>query len=167
MKKLILMTTMAVAVLCMGTSCKSNKQSMKNLYEQALEQDPAAAVQEVAPAQVSTTATTTKPATTSKPSNDRSERVTVVNSAEAGWLKAYNVVVGTFGQLTNAEGMKNKMQSRGYSAFLVRNEAGMYRVVAGGYDTREQAEPVRDAIRANFPGEAGTCADAWLLIPKQ
>lgn len=166
MKKITLTISVLLATLALNTGCKSNKQSMKNLYEQAVEQDAASAVQEVTPAPV-TPAVPVTPATPSKPANDRTERVTVVNSSEAGLLKAYNIIVGTFGQLTNAEGMKNKMQSRGYNAFLVKNTAGMYRVVAAGYDTREQAEPVRDTLRANFPDEAGTCADAWLLIPQQ
>lgn len=154
----------ALAVALAVTGCKSNKKSMQSLYEQAVDQDAATAVTEVEPA---TPAPPAKPTAPSVPIKDRTERVTPVNSAEADLLKNFNVVVGSFGQMTNAEGMKRKMDGRGYKAFIVKNEAGMYRVVAGGYDTRDSAESVRDAIRAAYPAEVGTCAEAWLLIPQR
>jgi len=48
----------------------------------------------------------------------------------------------------------------------VQNEAGLYRVVAGGYDTRAQAVSVRDNIRSTYANDdPGTCPAAWLLIP--
>ena len=97
---------------------------------------------------------------------DRQEKVTLVNQADAGLLKDYNVVVGAFGNKTNAENFKAKMAGRGYNAFLVQNAAGMYRVVAGGYDTREQAVQVRDNIKTTYANDdPGTCPTAWLLIP--
>ncbi|MBO7379119.1 MAG: SPOR domain-containing protein [Bacteroidales bacterium] len=48
--------------------------------------------------------------------------------------------------------------SRGYYAFLVQNTSGMYRVVAGSFDTREAATAVRDIIRSTYSSEQGTCA---------
>jgi cell division protein FtsN len=155
MKKNFLMAA-AIIVACAFVGCKSNQKSMQSLYEQATEQETAAAVQEVAPV------TPTRQAfSTATKTSDRTERVTTLNSADAGLLKDYNVIVGSFGQLTNAEATKNKMISRGYNSFIVRNEAGLYRVVAGRYDTRDAAESVRDAIRST------DVPDAWLLIPQR
>lgn len=96
---------------------------------------------------------------------DRQEKVKLVNDTDNGLLRDYNVVVGSFGSKENAENMKRKMAGRGYNAFLIQNESGMYRVVAGGYDSREDALSVRDDIRTTYSTEQGTCAEAWLLIP--
>lgn len=160
MKKHLLIAGVLLATLTI-TGCKSNQKSMQSLYEQATEQDVATAVEEIAPVRPSTPAKPSAPAP-----KDRTERVTPVNSSDAGLLKAYNVVVGSFSQLTNAEAMKTKMKDRRFNAFLVKNESGMLRVIAGGYDTREEAESVRDAIRGAYSTETGTCAEAWLLIPQ-
>lgn len=157
-----LLFALALAATVALTGCKSNKKSMQSLYEQAIDQDTADAVTEVATA---TPAPQAKPAAPAP--KDRSERVTTINNEDAELLKNFNVIVGSFGQMTNADGMKQKMDGRGYKAFIVKNEAGMFRVVAGGYDTRESAESVRDAIRATYPSEVGTCAEAWLLIPQR
>ncbi len=157
MKKNLLMAS-AIVVAMTFVGCKSNQKSMQSLYEQAKEQETAAAVEEVSPV----TTTVTRPAsTTPVKATDRTERVSTLNSSDAALLKDYNVVVGSFGQLTNAEATKNKMSGKGYNSFIVRNDQGLYRVVAGGYDTRDAAESVRDAIRnTDVP-------DAWLLIPQR
>lgn len=156
MKKTLLMAVAILAAVTM-TSCKSQK----TLSEAATVAEPAAEVQEVAPI----TYTTPKRSTPVVQAGDRQEKVKTVNSADSGLLKDYNVIVGSFGSKENAENMKNKMVGRGYKAFLVQNESGMYRVVAGGYDNRSDATSVRDDIRSTYPTEQGTCAEAWLLIP--
>lgn len=153
MKKNLMIVMAAVAAMA-ATGCKTQK----TYVEAATVASPAQQVEEVT--------TVTRPVTvreTPKPqAGDRQEKVTVVGD---GMLKDYNVVVGSFGKKENADGMVKKMTGRGYQSFIVQNEAGMYRVVAGSYDTREAATPVRDRIRSTYADEAGTCAEAWLLIP--
>lgn len=156
MKKMLLMAAAIVAAVTM-TSCKSQK----TLSEAATVAEPSQ-VQEVAAPISYTTPKRTAPTVQA---GDRQEKVKIVNSADSGLLKDYNVIVGSFGSKENAENMKNKMVGRGYKAFLVQNESGMYRVVAGGYDNRADATSVRDDIRSTYPTEQGTCAEAWLLIP--
>lgn len=157
MKKTLLMAVAIVAALSM-TGCKSNK----TLTQAATVAEPASEVQEVAPISYTTPKRTTPVAQ----AGDRQEKVTLVNQADAGLLKDYNVVVGAFGNKANAENFKAKMAGRGYNAFLVQNASGMFRVVAGGYDTREQAVQVRDNIRSTYANDdPGTCPAAWLLIP--
>lgn len=161
MKKLLLMATAIVLTVGMTTSCKSQK-----TLADATTVATAGDVAEVAPIQYTNNRTTQ---TAEKPvvmAGDRQEHVTVVD-ANSSMLKNYNVIVGSFGSKANAEGMKNKMISRGYTAFIVQNDKQMFRVVAGGYDTREAATSVRDIIRNTYPTETGTCAEAWLLIPEQ
>ena len=157
MKKTLLMAVAIVAALTMS-SCKSKK----TLSDAATVAEPSAQVQEVA---APITYTTPKRTTPTVQAGDRQEKVKIVNSSDNGLLKDYNVIVGSFGSKDNVENMKNKMIGRGYKAFLVQNESGMYRVVAGGYDSRSDAMSVRDDIRSTYSTEQGTCADAWLLIP--
>lgn len=157
MKKTLLMAAAIVAAVAM-TSCKSQK----TLSDAATVAEPSAEVQEVSAPITYTTPKRTAPVAQK---GDRQEKVRIVNASDNGLLKDYNVVVGSFGSKENAENMKNKMVGRGYKAFLVQNESGMYRVVAGGYDSRPDAMSVRDDIRSTYPTEQGTCAEAWLLIP--
>ena len=158
MKKTLVMAVAIVAALSM-TSCRSSK----NLSDAAVVASPTTTqVQEVEPI----TYTTPKRTTPVAQAGDRQEKVTVVNSGDAALLKDYNVVVGAFSNKTNAENFKNKMRQRGYNSFLVQNASGLYRVIAGGYDTREQAVNVRDNIKATYANDdPGTCPAAWLLIP--
>ena len=146
MKKTLLMAFAIVAAVAM-TGCKSSK----TLSDAATVASPTEEVKEVEPITYTTPTRTTT-------------RTTPV--AQAGDRKDYNVVVGAFSNKTNADNFKAKMVSRGYNAFLVQNEAGLYRVVAGGYDTRAQAVSVRDNIRSTYANDdPGTCPAAWLLIP--
>lgn len=162
MKKTLIMALAIVAALGMS-SCKGSK----NLSDSKLVANPAQEVSEVQPI----TYTTPKrdnntPSAPVVQAGDRQERVTVVDSRDAALLKDYNVIVGAFGNKGNADNFKAKMISRGYNAFLVQNPQGLYRVVAGGYDSRQQAVSVRDNIRATYANDdPGTCPAAWLLIP--
>lgn len=162
MNKVFMMAGAIVLAVAM-TGCKSQN----TLSQTAAVADPAAA-EEVTPVQyVTKTAPAEEaPAPVVMP-GDRQEKVTVVDSKSDVSLKDYNVVVGSFGSKANADNMKATMASRGYNAFLVQNAAGMYRVVAGSFDTREAATSVRDIIRNTYPTEKGTCAEAWLLIPER
>jgi len=162
MNKFLLMASAIVVAVAM-TGCKSQN----TLAQAATISDPAAA-EEVAPVQyVNKEAPAEEaPAPIVMP-GDRQEKVTVVDNTDNSMLKDYNVIVGSFGSKNNADNMKATMSSRGYNAFLVQNAAGMYRVVAGSFGTREAATTVRDIIRNTYPTEKGTCAEAWLLIPER
>jgi cell division protein FtsN len=93
-----------------------------------------------------------------QPVNDnvpvRQERLTIVNG---GGLKAFSVVVGSFGVKANAEGLQRTLVNSGYSAQVAYNQdRNMYRVIASTYDTKQDAIISRDNLSANYPG-------AWLL----
>lgn len=162
MKKTLLMAVAIVAAVAF-TGCKSTK----TLSEAATVASPTEDVKEVEPITYTTPTRTTTTRTNPVPqAGDRQEKVSVVNSDDAGLLKDYNVVVGAFSNKSNADNFRAKMVNRGYNAFLVQNESGLYRVVAGGYDTRAQAVNVRDNIRSTYANDdPGTCPAAWLLIP--
>ena len=74
-----------------------------------------------------------------------------------GGLKAFSVVVGSFGVKANAEGLQRTLVNSGYSAQVAYNQdRNMYRVIASTYDTKQDAIISRDNLSANYPG-------AWLL----
>ena len=162
MKKTLVMALSIFAVLSM-TSCRGSK----TLSEASTVANPAAQqVQEVQPIVYTTPQRNQdRPAPVAQ-AGDRTEAVTVVNPGDAALLRDYNVVVGVFGSRANADNFRSLMVSRGYNSFLVQNAQGQYRVVAGGYDQREQAVQARDYIRTTYANDdPGTCPKAWILIP--
>ena len=84
----------------------------------------------------------------------RQERVSMVSG---NGLKAFSVVVGSFGLVSNAEGLQQRLRDAGYDAQIVKNEdRNMYRVIAATFDNKADAARSRDQLRATY-------ADAWLL----
>ena len=159
-------------VLCAGfclalsmTSCKSSESAYKKAYEKAKQYDTQTAHQQTAPPATYEEPAVVAPVQT-RPANEvrrvdnydnvsvRSERVAVVSGSG---LKAYSVVVGSFGLQSNAEGLQQRLRNAGYDAQIVKNEdRNMYRVIAATFDNKADAARSRDQLRATY-------ADAWLL----
>lgn len=161
MKKFVIFAAALSAVAF--TSCKSKRA----LTDAAIVASPAQEVKEVSPItyRQQPQAQPTAPVVNSA-DKDRQEKVSVVNASDAALLRNYNVVVGAFSNINNANNFVAKMQQRGYQAFLVRNANGLYRVVADSYDYRDQAVASRDQIKTKYANDdPGTCPEAWLLIP--
>lgn len=152
MKKNLFMGLALLAAFSL-VGCKSSQSSYKKAYEKALAQEAQAQQQ---------TPVTVTPVQVQQPveqtpvdnSNLRKENLTVLNN---GTLKAYNVVCGSFGNLNNAQNLRNTLVERGYSAQIAQNENGMYRVIATSFDDRASAVNSRNDLRRTYP-------DAWLLL---
>ena len=158
--------TVLCAGLCLAlafTSCKSSESAYKKAYEKAKQYDTQTAQQQAQP--VETTTAVVSPVQT-RPANDtrvtdnadnvsvRQEKVAVISGSG---LKAYSVIVGSFGLLSNAEGLQQRLRDAGYDAQIVKNEdRNMYRVIAATFDNKADAARSRDQLRATY-------ADAWLL----
>ena len=156
--------TVLCAGLCLAlafTSCKSSESAYKKAYEKAKQYDtqtsqvtqPETSTAVVAPVQ-------TRPANDTRVTDNadnvsvRQERVSMVSGTG---LKAYSVVVGSFGLVSNAEGLQQRLRDAGYQAQIVKNEdRNMYRVIAATFDNKADAARSRDQLRATY-------ADAWLL----
>lgn len=161
-----------VATVCAGlvfASCSSSKESAyRKAYEKAkaqeqaqqaaqpVQQAPVQPVQQApvvtpmveSPAQQQTVVTNNNVAV-------RSERVSVINGSG---LKAYSVVVGSFGVRANAEGLQSTLKNAGYDAQVAYNqERNMYRVIVATFDTRESAVQCKQSLLGTYP-------DAWLLM---
>ena len=156
--------TVLCAGLCLAmamTSCKTSESAYKKAYEKAKQYDTAQpATQptiETAPVVAPVEA---KPATETKVVDNldnvsvRQESVSLVSGSG---LKAFSVVVGSFGVRANAEGLMQRLKEAGYDAQVVKNdEKNMFRVVASTFADKASAVASRDQIRASYP-------DAWLL----
>lgn len=156
MKKSIIVCATLCAALVFA-SCGTNKESAyRKAYEKARAQEQTTVVDQ--PQQ--TTTVVERPVTQTQTVDNydnvsvRQENVTLISGAG---LKAYSVVVGSFGLKTNAEGMQARLRSAGYSSQIVFNPSNnMYRVIASTFDSKSDAVRSRDAIRSQY-------ADAWLL----
>ena len=157
-------------VLCAGlclalgmTSCGTKESAYKKAYEKAKQYDTQTAQQAAQPVETSTAVVApvqTRPANSARVTDNadnvsvRQERVSMVSG---NGLKAYSVIVGSFGLVSNAEGLQQRLRDAGYQAQIVKNEdRNMYRVVAATFDNKADAARSRDQLRATYP-------DAWLL----
>ena len=150
--------SLATCVALSMVSCKSSESAYKKAYEKAKQQQTVtqAPVQETqTPAQPTTVAPVQTVTTTPVVTNEatRSENLTLVSGAG---LKAYSVVVGSFGVKAKAEALQKKLSAQGYAAQLATNPQGMYRVIASTFDDLNSAVQSRNALRSEF-------SDAWLL----
>ncbi|MBE6271846.1 MAG: SPOR domain-containing protein [Prevotella ruminicola] len=157
--------TVLCAGLCLAlamTSCKTNESAYKKAYEKAKQYDTAQQqAQQVAVETAPVVAPVeAKPATETQVVDNldnvsvRQESVSLVSGSG---LKAFSVVVGSFGVRANAEGLMQRLKNAGYDAQVVKNnDKNMYRVVASTFADKAAAAASRDQIRASYP-------DAWLL----
>lgn len=160
MKKTIFMGAALVAAVAM-TSCKGNESAYKKAYEKAQEQaavqTPAQTTTPVATTPVTTTPVATTPAT--PVDNNVSVRTESVSLVNGTGLKAYSVVVGSFGVQANAEALQKILKSEGNDAQIVKSPINMYRVIFSTHDDKASAAESRNKVRARF-------ADSWLLYNK-
>ena len=161
MKKIALMGFALTIVLGMS-SCKSGESAYKKAYEKAqAQQTNSTSITPVNSASsenkvVVTPVQTVTPATDYSNVTVRSEEVTLVNGTG---LKAYSVVVGSFGIQTNAIALQNKLTGQGYQAQVVKSPSNMYRVIISTHNDKISAAQSRDKVRSTY-------ADAWLLYQK-
>lgn len=163
MKKMMVLGA-AMCVALSFTGCKSSESAYKKAYEKAKAQEQTSTDNDDSNKQEAPVVALVE--TVQQPVNQapvvdnydnepvRRENVSVVNGAG---LKAYSVVVGSFGVKANAEGLQQRLQNAGYSAQVAFNSGNnMYRVVAATFDSKASAVQSRNQLRATY-------ADAWLL----
>lgn len=165
MKKYLLMGAAAAMVLAF-TSCKSSESAYKKAYEkaQAAQTTETQQQQDLVPVETTPvqTVTTTPTETVQEDYSNVSVRTEEVSFVSGAALKAYSVVVGSFGVQSNATTLAGKLQGEGYTPSVVKaNVNGMtyYRVVAGTSDSKGTAVALRNKLASRFNG-------AWLLYQK-
>ena len=140
-------------LICIGlcaamafTSCKSSESAYKKAYEKAKQYDTQTAQQE---AQAPATQEAVVAPVEARPANqaqvvDNLDNISVrqesVQVIHGNGLNAFSVVVGSFGLLSNAEGLYQRLRDAGYNAQVVKNEdKNMYRVVASSFAEKSAA----------------------------
>jgi cell division protein FtsN len=154
-------------LICIGlcaamafTSCKSSESAYKKAYEKAKQYDTQTAQQEAVAQEAVVAPVEAKPVTQAQVVDNLdniSVRQESVQLIHGNGLNAFSVVVGSFGLLSNAESLYQRLKDAGYDAQIVKNEdKNMFRVVASTYNDKGSAAASRDQLRATYP-------DAWLL----
>lgn len=161
MKKIVMMGFALAAAFAMS-SCKSGESAYKKAYEKAQAQQTATTTVTPVNSSEQKSQVAVTPVQTVTPVTDysnvtvRTEDVTLVNGTG---LKAYSVVVGSFGVQANAVALQNKLTGQGYQAQVVKSPSNMYRVIISTHNDKVSAAQSRDKVRATY-------ADAWLLYQK-
>lgn len=166
MKKTVLFGTAAIIALAMS-SCKSGESAYKKAYEKSQAQEAAAKPAEkpaetTAPVAVTPVETTTTTETTTTATPDYSNvsvRTEDVSLVAGSGLKAYSVVVGSFGIETNAVNLQSKLKEQGYDAQVAKSAENMYRVIISTHNEKAAAAQMRDKVISQYQG-------AWLLYKK-
>ena len=154
-------------LICIGlcaamafTSCKSDESAYKKAYEKAKQYDTQTAQQEAVSQEAVVAPVEAKPVTQAQVVDNLdniSVRQESVQLIHGNGLNAFSVVVGSFGLLSNAESLYQRLKDAGYDAQVVKNEdKNMYRVVASSFAEKSSAVSSRDQLRNTYP-------DAWLL----
>ncbi len=172
MKKYLIMCA-AMAVTLSFSSCglfnKGGKESAyKKAYEKALaaengtagSDDVTTAVTETTVIEEIPVAPVVSKNNTYEATADYSESIPVrqesYSMVDGAGLKAYSVVVGSFGVKANADRLQQTLRNNGYNAQIVRSANNLYRVVAATADNKRDAAADRDRLRNQY-------ADAWIL----
>ena len=154
-------------LICIGlcaamafTSCKSSESAYKKAYEKAKQYDTQTPQQAPATQEAVVAPVEAKPANQAQVVDNLdniSVRQESVQLIHGNGLNAFSVVVGSFGLLSNAESLYQRLKDAGYDAQVVKNEEkNMYRVVASSFAEKSAAVSSRDQLRNTYP-------DAWLL----
>ncbi len=162
MKKTIWMGVALMGAFAIS-SCKSGESVYKKAYEKAQSQKNNTTVTPVNTTQENNTPTVSvTPVQTVTPVTDynnvsvRTEEVTVVNGSG---LKAYSVVVGSFGIKANATALQAKLNGQGYQSQVVKSPSNMYRVIISTHTDKASAAQMRNQVISTYEG-------AWLLYQK-
>lgn len=158
---------MGLCTLALFTACKSQESAYRAAYEAAKANESSETVT-VVPQQQETTVTPVVTIPVQEPVVDNTPVRTIAGGLtvlKGEPLNQYSVIVGSFMNQTNAEGLYTTLVNRGYSARLVRtNETinghtGWYRVAASSYDNKAYAVDSKNQLKGTYP-------DAWLLLNK-
>jgi cell division protein FtsN len=97
------------------------------------------------------------------PPTYREETFVPINLNDANKLKSYNVVVGSFSIVENAERVQMYLIKEGYNPVIVKNNNNMYQVIAASVNTYEAANTAKKTIAEKYRD----LSDAWILVQKR
>lgn len=97
-----------------------------------------------------------------KPIAIRKEQVTFTQQEDKteNAANTYFVIIGSFGQLTNAKNYRETLLGEGFTPIILHSETGFYRVCVNSYKKEIEARGRVSQIRQSYP----KYSDVWLLI---
>ena len=91
----------------------------------------------------------------------REEKVKVIDADDV--VFGYYVIIGSFKVVENARKFRGDVVKEGFSAVILENESGLYRVSVGSFNDEQAARNKILQIRKNYE----KYSDVWLLIRKK
>lgn len=146
MSKRIIIPILALAIL---SGCKTNENNYRQAYETARQKESAGLDSTV----YNKIRSEARPAEYNI--NGENIGLTTINVTvtkgygEPSRLKRYSTVVNRFQQSFNAKAMTNRLKANGYDAFIVNTSEPVYYVVAGSFDSKEEAIVLLHALSAD------------------
>lgn len=156
MKRFIISSAIIMVVI-LTISCKPNLEATRQAYERAMQ---GAIERPTITADTPTDGAITEIQPMVEQSTIARERTESVRVIEEGTLDHYNIVVGSFKQLTNARSLRDRLIADGYNALVAQNAQSMYRVVACSFGTRSEAESAMAELSKRYPHFTAM----WLLV---
>lgn len=158
-KSVIVCASLCVAMAFTG--CKSSDSAYKKAYEKAKAQQTVQQPVVTEQPETNVVAPLEQAPVTETKVVDNNDNVKVIQEkvslVDGSGLKAFSVVVGSFGVKANADGLQQRLKDAGYAAQVAKNvDRNMYRVIVTTFDTKSEAAASRDQMRSQYP-------DAWIL----
>ena len=89
------------------------------------------------------------------------EKVKVIDADDV--VFGYYVIIGSFKVVENARKFRGEVLKEGFSAVILENESGLYRVSVGSFNEEQAARNKISQIRKNYE----KYSDVWLLNRKK
>ena len=160
-----LVLVLGLCTVAIFTSCKSRESAYRQAWEQAMAQDK----EQNTTTTETTTETVVTPVTptvvtetvTTDTESDKEDvrgingNVSIVSGSD---LKGYNVVVGSFITVSNAEALSKRLQQNGYDSRVIKTTETIkgitpwYRVIAASYDDYNSAKSTRNSLLNTYGG---------------
>lgn len=165
-----LLIAVAVGAAFAFSSCKSQESAYRKAYlaAQANSEQNQETTTVAVPAEEEDVAPVTPVTPKEEPAPDMTD-VRTINSTmtltKGNPLKTYSVVVGSFQNEANANGLYENLKSAGNDARVIRTEetikgmTGWYRVIASSFADKSSAVQSRNQLKGKYSG-------AWLLFTK-
>lgn len=146
MSRRIIIPILTLAIL---SGCKTNENNYRQAYETARQKE-SAGLDSTVYNKIRNEARPTKYNINGENIGMTTINVSVTKGfGEPSQLKHYSIVVNQFRQSFNAKAMTKRLKDNGYDAFIVQTSEPVYYVVAGSFDSKEDALTLLHSLRAD------------------
>lgn len=157
MNKVLLL---GLAVVLFLSACKTTKQQAQSEYTTDNTAQPK--VFTVPPSEPKAEVKKVETVPAEKPIAMRKEQVTFTQQSDknSNESNTFFVILGSFGQLSNAKNFRETLLNEGFTPIILHSESGLYRVCVNSFKSENEARSRVTQLRQAFP----KYSDVWLLI---